>query len=188
MAGWILWAVAAQRWAPAGNTRLNRFDAIVVLGYPTDHDGNPRPAQLARVTEAVREYERGVAPRIIVSGAAVANEFVEARVMARTAEAQGVPASSIVIEPNARDTIENACYSVQIMKAHGWNSAEVITSPSHLPRSGIIFSHLPVTWRAHAASELQPDSAVVGAAKNTIETIKTMRYLAWGRWREKCDL
>lgn len=188
MAGWILWAIAAQHLAPTSNTPQNRFDAIIVLGFPADSDGNPRPMQLARVTEAVREYERGVAPRIIVTGGAVANEYVEARVMARTAEAQGVPASALLIEPNARDTIENACYSIRIMKAHGWGSAEVVSSPSHLQRAGIILSHLPVAWRTHAAPELQPDSAVKRAAKDTLETIKTMRYLVWGRWREQCDL
>jgi hypothetical protein len=48
-----------------------------------DSDGNPTPTQLARVTEAVHEYERGVAPRLILTGGAVLNRFVEARVMAR---------------------------------------------------------------------------------------------------------
>ena len=88
------------------------------------------------MTEGVREYERGVAPRLILTGGAAHNQFVEARVMARTAEAQGIPASAIFVEPEARDTIQNACYSVRIMKAHGWRSAEVVSSASHLPRAG----------------------------------------------------
>ncbi len=36
--------------APASNTSLTRFDAIIVLGYPADSDGNPTPELLARVT------------------------------------------------------------------------------------------------------------------------------------------
>lgn len=145
------WAALERHMAPAGNTQLDRFDAIIVLGNPADADGNPTPTQLARVTEAVREYERGVAPRLILTGGAVANQFDEARVMARTAEAQGVPASAVFVEPNARDTIQNACYAVRIMEAHGWTSAEVVSSPSHLPRAALIFSHLPIEWRTHAA-------------------------------------
>ncbi len=55
------WTVIERRLAPIENTRRDHFDAILVLGTPADADGNPTPKQLARVTEAVREYERGVA-------------------------------------------------------------------------------------------------------------------------------
>jgi uncharacterized SAM-binding protein YcdF (DUF218 family) len=184
---WILWAIGARNFAPAANTAQNRFDAIIVLGYHADKDGNPSPTQLARVTEAVHEYERGVAPRLIVTGAAVYNQFVEAQVMARTAEAQGVPASAVIIEPNARDTMQNACYAVRIMNAHHWGSAEVISSASHLPRAALIFSGFPISWRAHAAPALRPESGVYHSAVSLIETLKTMRYLVWARWRERCE-
>ena len=36
----------------------------------------PTPEQLARVTEAVREYERGVAPRLLFTGGPAHNQFV----------------------------------------------------------------------------------------------------------------
>lgn len=180
------WAALERHMAPAGNTQLDRFDAIIVLGNPADADGNPTPTQLARVTEAVREYERGVAPRLILTGGAVANQFDEARVMARTAEAQGVPASAVFVEPNARDTIQNACYAVRIMEAHGWTSAEVVSSPSHLPRAALIFSHLPIEWRTHAAPPLEPQSENSDRANAAMETLKTVRYVVWGRWREQC--
>jgi hypothetical protein len=62
------WAVLARRFAPTNNTSLTRFDAIIVLGSSADKDGNPSPDGQARVTEAVREYERGVAPRLILTG------------------------------------------------------------------------------------------------------------------------
>ncbi len=111
----VMWAVLARAFAPKGNTAQTRFDAIIVLGSPADDEGNPTPEQLARVTEAVREYERGVAPRLILTGGATRRGYVEASVMARSAEALGVPSSSIFAEPNAMDTIHNACYSARIM-------------------------------------------------------------------------
>ena len=163
------WGVVARLLAPASNTSLTRFDAIIVLGTPADSDGNPTPEQLARVTEGVHEYERGVAPRLILTGGAVHNQFVEARVMARTAQAQGIPESAIFVEPEARDTIQNACYAVRIMKAHGWRSAEVVSSASHLPRAGIIFSELPLEWRTHAAPPLEPESAAYRWAAESVE-------------------
>lgn len=186
--GLICCGVAARLLAPASNTSLTRFDAIVVLGTPADSDGNPTPTQLARVTEGVREYERGVAPRLIMTGGAAHNGFVEARVMARTAHAQGIPESAIFIEPQARDTIQNACYTTRLMKAHGWSSAEVVSSASHLPRAGYIFNALPLQWRTHAAPSLSPGPAVYPWASSYAETVLTVRYLLWARWRERCTL
>jgi uncharacterized SAM-binding protein YcdF (DUF218 family) len=181
------WGILARHFAPTSNNSLTRFDAIIVLGTPADADGNPTPSQLARVTEAVHEYQRGVAPRLILTGAAAHNQFVEARVMARAAEAQGIPSSSIFVEPQAMDTIQNACYSVRIMKAHGWHSAEVISSAAHEPRAGLIFSRLALQWRTHAAPSLSRDSGVEATVAATIETLKTVRYLLWTRQTERCD-
>jgi len=182
----LAWGATARRLAPASNTSLTRFDAIIVLGTAADNDGNPTLNQLTRVTEAVREYERGVAPRLILTGGAVQNRFVEARVMARTAEALGIPPSAILIEPEARDTIQNACYAVRILKAHGWRSAEIVSNDWHLPRAGIIFSRLPLEWRAHPAPMLSPPSLADWRETNALEILKTARYLVWARQTERC--
>lgn len=184
----VVWAVLARGFAPQGNTAAGRFDAIIVLGVPADGEGNPSPGQLARVTEAVHEYERGVAPRLILTGGAAHNKFVEAQVMARTAEAQGVPSEAIVVEPEALDTIQNACYSTRIMRGHGWKSAEVISAPTHLPRAGIIFSHLPLQWRTHAAPSLEPEGGSSRPGEAAVEVLKTVRYLIYARWAEPCPL
>lgn len=187
----LTWAAIARNLAPSSNTALTRFDAIIVLGTPADDDGNPTPYQLARVTEAVHEYDRGVAPRMIFSGGAAHNRFIEASVMAHAAEAQGIPESAIFVESEARDTIQNACYSGRIMKAHGWRSAEVISTSSHLPRSGLIFSRLPLEWSMHAAPPLTPRSAVQASiapgVESAVETLKTARYLLWTRQSEHCE-
>jgi len=182
----LAWGAIARQLAPVSNTSLTRFDAIIVLGSPADADGNPTPTQLARVTEAADEYKRGAAPRLILTGAAVANRFVEARVMARIAQSQGIPESAIFVEPEARDTIQNACYSVRIMKNHGWRSAEVVSSASHLPRAGLVFSRLPLEWRTHPVPR-QSESAVHSSAATALETLKTVRYLVWTRQAERCE-
>lgn len=181
-----LWAALERRMAPTGNTSRTHFDAILVLGSPADSDGNPTPEQLARVTEAVHEYERGVAPRLIFTGGAVHNRFVEAQAMAHTATAQGIPQAAIFVEPQARNTLQNACYAERLMKAHGWDSAEVISSAVHLPRAGLIFSRLPLAWRLHAAPPLEPESNWDATASALLETLKTVRYLAWARQMETC--
>lgn len=186
--GLFAWAAIERALAPTSNTTQDHFDVLIVLGSPVDPDGNPSPHELARVTEAVHEYERGVAPRIIFTGGAVANRFVEAQVMARTAEAQGIPASAVLEDPVARDTMENTCNALRIMRSHGWDSAEVISSPSHLPRAALILSHLPIEWRVHAAPALGPVGSAKAAWQSAIEILKTVHYLVWSRQMERCDV
>jgi uncharacterized SAM-binding protein YcdF (DUF218 family) len=179
------WAAVARQLAPDSNTSLSHFDAIIVLGTPTDSDGNPTPEQLARVTEAVREYERGIAPRLILSGAAAHNHFVEADAMARSAHALGIPESALFVESQAQDTIENARYSTAILQSHGWRSAEVISSQAHLPRAAMIFGRLPIEWRTHAAPPLEPESGSSALYQSAKETLYTAHYLVWSRWVER---
>jgi uncharacterized SAM-binding protein YcdF (DUF218 family) len=143
---WALW-----RSGPLSNTPQNKFDVILVLGYPCLENGTPSPEQRARVLEGVREWDRGVAPRLIVSGAAAHNQWVEADCMARLAEQHGVPAADVLEERQARNTIQNVYYTVAIMQAHNWKSADVVSSPSHLPRAALILAHFPIMWRTHAA-------------------------------------
>jgi uncharacterized SAM-binding protein YcdF (DUF218 family) len=185
--GLFSWAAIARYTAPVSNTSLSRFDAIIVLGSPADRDGNPTPMQLSRVNEAVREYERGVAPRLIVTGGSTRAGFVEAEVMARTAKAEGIPDSAIFEETQALDTIHNACYSARIMKSHGWHSAEVVSVAEHLPRAGLIFERTPIDWRVHAAPPLTPQNSAREIFATTMEMVKTVRYLIWARQMEQCQ-
>ena len=108
--------------------------------------------------------------------------------MARTAEAQGIPESAIFIEPEAKDTIQNACYSVRIMKAHGWRSAEVVSSAIHLPRAGIIFNRLPMEWRSHAAPPLEPVSPAKLALRPRLGNIEDSALPGLGDWAERCAI
>ena len=184
----VAWAAIARALAPTENTIQNQFDVLIVLGSPADADGNPTPTELERVTEAVDEYERGVAPRMIITGGPAHNRFVEADVMARLAEAQGIPADAIVEERTARDTMENTCDSLKIMRSRGWESAEVISSAGHLPRTGLILSRLPLEWRTHAAPALEPEGPWTQTAMTAVEIAKTARYLVWSRQMDKCSL
>jgi len=185
--GLLAWATIARRMAPMSNTSQTHFDAIIVLGSPADADGNPTPIQFARVTEAVREYERGVAPRLILTGGSTRFHYVEAEVMARTARAQGIPESAIFVEDQALDTIQNACYSDKIMRQHGWTSAEVVSSDYHLPRAAMIFGQLPLEWRMHAAPSVWRWSRYRRVVTPLRETLSTVRYLAWARAMERCE-
>jgi uncharacterized SAM-binding protein YcdF (DUF218 family) len=136
---------------PTRDTNLTHFDTIVVLGTPANSDGTPSPEQRERTLEGVREFKAGIAPRLILTGGPAHNQFVEAHVMATLAIAQGVPAEAVIEEDQAQNTIQNIFYSQRIMAAHQWTSAEVISSPSHLPRTALILEHYPLAWRTDPA-------------------------------------
>lgn len=136
---------------PTHSTNLTHFDTIIVLGTPAKLDGTPSPEQRERTLEGVRQFKVGIAPHLIFTGAAAHNGFVEARVMATLAKAEGVPPDAISEEPMAQNTIQNIFYSQRIMATHGWTSAEVVSSPSHLPRAALILEHYSFQWSTHPA-------------------------------------
>jgi len=137
---------------PNTDTSFTHFDTIIVLGTPAKADGTPSPEQRERTLEGIREYKSGIAPVLIFTGGPAHNQFVEAHVMATLALTQGVPPDAIFEEGHAQNTIQNIYYSNQIMQAHHWTSAEVVSSPSHLPRTALILEHYPeLQWRTHPA-------------------------------------
>jgi uncharacterized SAM-binding protein YcdF (DUF218 family) len=173
---------------PLSNTDRRHFDAIIVLGVPARSNGLPSADQQAEVSEAVSEYERGIASHIILSGGAAHNKFVEAKVMAELVRSQGIPDSAILEEPRAMNTLENACYSMEIMKAHEWNSAEIIATQRHLPRSAYIFRRYSLTWSMHAAPDLPGTSSLKKWIEWQLEVLKMIRLLGYAQFVDHCRI
>ena len=138
------------RTVPDHNSNASHFDTLIVLGSPPDPDGRPSPEQRERVMEAVRQFEAGRADAIIVSGGETLPGMVEADTMARVAREAGVPPDRVIEERQALDTVQNIFFSHQIMQQHGWTTAEVVSSPSHLPRASLILEHWNFGWRVQA--------------------------------------
>jgi uncharacterized SAM-binding protein YcdF (DUF218 family) len=136
---------------PMNDTQRTQFDVILVLGNPAADNGSIAPLAQSRVLEAIRQYRAGVAPRIMMTGGAVRNKFLESQVMLRFALSQGVPESALYSEYESHNTIQNAYYSYRIMQAMGWTSALVVTSPTHVRRASLIFQHYPLAWRMDVA-------------------------------------
>lgn len=113
---------------------------LIVLGYPADNDGNPGPILKARLDKAIELYRNGVARKIIVTGAAVDNEFVESEVMAVYLGHNGIPQEDIYIESQAKNTYENALMVSGMMHQKGYVHAIVVTSSFHRMRAETFFN------------------------------------------------
>lgn len=136
---------------PSSNTKLTHFDTIIVLGQPPRPDGSLAPELRERVLEGIREYRAGVAAHLIMTGGNTHNNLVEAHAMKLFAVAHGVPEDVVIEEDQAMDTIQNIWFSYEIMQQQGWTSAEIVSSPSHLPRTALILSHYTFAWSTHAS-------------------------------------
>src|SRR5579875_3083854 len=67
------------------------------------------------------------------------------------AERRGIPAGAILRERRSHTTLENIFNSAEILRAHGWNSVEVVSSRQHLPRAAVLLEKTGLQWRVHAA-------------------------------------
>lgn len=110
-------------------------DVIILLGYPAKKDGSISPILRERIRKAAKLYHDGIAELIICTGAAVANKYVEADVMAETLIELGIPYSNIIREKFARGTYENIVNSKKIMKNRGLRTAVIVSSPWHLRKA-----------------------------------------------------
>ena len=172
---------------PRRNTTQERFDALLVLGSPTNPDGKPSPEQRTRVTAAAQEYRAGRAPVVIVSGGAAHNGYVEADTMARLALDAGVPKEAVVEERAARNTMENICLADAILRQRRARSVEVVSSPSHLPRAALILEHYQgLAWKTYAAA--WPSEFLHGRIATIFcyEALECFRLRVFGFPRSRC--
>jgi len=112
---------------------LVKADLILVLAG----DGNGE-----RVDEGVKLYKAGYAPRILMSGGPLAWQLTYADWMKKQAIALGVPAAAIITQRKSRSTIEDAKYSLPLVKASGARRVILVTSSYHTGRAARVFRKL----------------------------------------------
>ncbi len=104
-------------------------DVIVVLGAALAPGGQLGPALAERVEAGAAAFHRGLAAKMIVTGA------LEATAMRTRAVALGVPFEAILLEHTALTTRQNALFSSTLMRAHGFRRALIATQPYHMRRA-----------------------------------------------------
>ena len=132
VACWALSIASIHLWGRRNEAR--RSDAIVVLGA-AQYDGRPSPVLKARLDHAVRLYERGVAPVLIMTGGTAPGDTVsEAMVSRRYAIRQGVPAAAILTERGGMTTLESMRAVSRLMRGRNMNTAVLVSDPFHMLR------------------------------------------------------
>lgn len=114
-------------------------DAIICLGAGMSYRGwhLPGPASTRRARSCAELYHAEVAPVILFTGAGH-DRGSAAEAMARLTQADGVPEAAILLEHEARSTLQNAAFSLALLPA-GTDRVVIVTDAFHIPRSWMVF-------------------------------------------------
>lgn len=139
------------------------YDTVIVLGGMGDENiwktkGEPAwNDNVERILVAQRLLVEGKAKTAIVSGGpmnAAFAEWSEAKQLALQLRRSGIADDRILVEDRALNTRDNAVYSAELARAHGFRRILAITSAFHVPRAAAAFQKvgldvdwLPVDWR-----------------------------------------
>lgn len=118
-------------------------DAIVCLGAGMSRSlgwQEPDNASRRRAMTCARLYQAGAAPVIVFTGYGHEESSVAAA-MARVATEAGVPEQAVLLEKEARSTIQNASYALAMLPSDV-SRVIVVSDAFHLSRSRLIFHFL----------------------------------------------
>ncbi len=109
-------------------------DVIVVLGA-AEYSGRPSPVLQGRLDHALELYRRNMAPRLLTTGGAGGDPvFTESTVGRDYLIKRGVPAESIIVEPEGESTVHSTAAVSEIMRRMGLRSAIIVSDGYHIYR------------------------------------------------------
>ena len=135
----------AVTWHAANNPLIRNGDVIVVLGA-AQLDGRPGEVLQARLDEAKRIYDLGLAPRIITVGAgAPGDRTTEAASGKYWLTTNGIKSKNVTALEVGRDTWVSTENYVKFMKLKKMKDVIIVTDPFHCRRAMTMANDLGVT-------------------------------------------
>jgi uncharacterized SAM-binding protein YcdF (DUF218 family) len=148
-------------------------DAIVVLGCPVLEGGQLGRTAERRVWRAADAFRASPVPLVIVSGGRRWHGGAEADVLGDHLEQLGVPAGVIVRELCSLSTVENAAYSIEILRERGLLRPAIVTCDWHMARALACFAWIGLAATPLAAhSERRARTATM--ARTTLERVRSV--------------
>jgi len=124
-----------------GNGTVPNISVIVVLGLALNSDGSPKPELLERIDKAFAEANSRPEAKLVLTG-----HGGEAKVMAESLKKKGIDGERLLSEEKAKDTIQNAYYSLTLLdQTYALSQANkpveivLLSSDYHMPRASWIF-------------------------------------------------
>jgi uncharacterized SAM-binding protein YcdF (DUF218 family) len=131
----LVGGTAVRVWQVARIDDTRPADAIVVLGA-AQYSGTPSSVFEARLEQAVKLYEKGVAPTVVtVGGKQVGDLYTEAASGKNYLISRGVPEEQIVAVEEGSDTLRSIEGVDRVMGELGMGSAVLVSDPWHSLRT-----------------------------------------------------
>lgn len=138
--------IDAVQWRPALSDqalRASGAQAIVVLGggrklNTADYGHTVDEWSMARLRYAARLQRTSGLPIVITGGAPDAQGPAVADLMAAILREE-LGASVLAVEPDSRNTFENAAFTRPLLEQHGLQRVLLVTQAMHMPRSVAVF-------------------------------------------------
>ncbi len=121
--------------------KLDTVDCIIVLGCGVYDDGTPSPMLADRLKTGISLYEKGAAPKIIMSGDHGRENYDEVNVMKQYAIDRGVPSEDIFMDHAGFSTYESIYRAKEVFCAE---KIIIVSQEYHLYRSLLIAEELGV--------------------------------------------
>jgi vancomycin permeability regulator SanA len=175
-----LYAVGVT-WQAANNTLTRDADVIVVLGA-AQLNGRPGEVLQARLDEAKRIYDLGLAPHIITVGAgAPGDRTTEAASGKYWLSIHGVKSKNISALQVGRDTWVSTKSYVKFMKLKNMKDVIIVTDPFHCRRAMTMANDLGVVATCSPAKTGPNALATSGKRYLIREAGAYLAYVSLGR-------
>lgn len=146
----------------------NDYDCIIVLGAGIWGD-RPSPMLQDRLDEAIKLYEEGKAPKIIMSGDNGQEGYDEVNVMKDYAIEKGIPSEDIFMDHAGFSTYETMYRAKEIF---GAKKIVIVTQEYHLYRSVFIAQKLGMeAYGVASAYQLDQTRETLARCKDFMTTI-----------------
>lgn len=154
-------------WVYGNIQRIEPADIICVFGAAVW--GNvPSPELEARILWASELYQKGIAPRIFLSGGPTGTAMTEADVMGIVMQRQGVPRSALILDDYGTTTARTLRNLKRYMAGNGLTTCLMVSSPFHMARimtlarlEGLIACTCPPTTTPISGSCLKMSRAIL---------------------------
>jgi uncharacterized SAM-binding protein YcdF (DUF218 family) len=114
-----------------------KADVIIILGYPALNNGEASPLLMERIKKGIELYKLNMAGKIICTGGAVKNEYIEAEIMYKELLKAGIPEEDIICEKESKGTWDNIKYVKKIMENNKMETGIIVTNAGHIRRASI---------------------------------------------------
>jgi uncharacterized SAM-binding protein YcdF (DUF218 family) len=133
---WLVSVGAVLKWALEDDAR--KADAIVVMGA-AQYQGKPSPVLRARLDHALALWQRGLAPRLLLTGGIGEGDSASEAAVSRVyVMSHGVPDTAILLENEGRTSAQSLRAAVDLLHARGLATAVVVSDPFHMLRLEVL--------------------------------------------------